>query len=49
MDGLTLSGVKELLKERENNGGDFITLTGDSGHTWGAVRVLSNLLLFKGY
>ncbi|XP_062098476.1 uncharacterized protein LOC133804325 isoform X3 [Humulus lupulus] len=42
VDGLTLSGVKELLKERENNGGDFFTLTGDSGRTWG-VMVIEDL------
>ncbi|XP_062098475.1 uncharacterized protein LOC133804325 isoform X2 [Humulus lupulus] len=45
VDGLTLSGVKELLKERENNGGDFFTLTGDSGRTWGvALRSTGDLL-----
>lgn len=37
MDGLTLSGVKELLKAREHHAEDFITLTGDSGHVWGAA------------
>ncbi|GMN39779.1 hypothetical protein TIFTF001_009001 [Ficus carica] len=37
VDGLTLSGVKELLKAREHHAEDFITLTGDSGHVWGAA------------
>lgn len=47
VDGLTLSGVKELLKAREHHAEDFITLTGDSGHVWGAVRI--ELYLYKNY
>uniref|UniRef100_A0A803NLE0 Endonuclease V n=1 Tax=Cannabis sativa TaxID=3483 RepID=A0A803NLE0_CANSA len=45
VDGLTLSGVKELLKARKNSCGDFINLIGDSGHVWGvAIRSTENLL-----
>ncbi|POO03783.1 Endonuclease V [Trema orientale] len=37
VDGLTLSGVKELFNVREHYSEDFVTLTGDSGHVWGAA------------
>ncbi|XP_062082940.1 uncharacterized protein LOC133789194 isoform X2 [Humulus lupulus] len=39
VDGLTLSGVKELLNATKNNGRDFASLIGHSGRTWGvAIR-----------
>ena len=38
VDGLSLSGVMELLKAREHDAEDFIPLTGDSGRVWGVVR-----------
>lgn len=41
MDGLTYLGVRQLLEAKENGTWDFITLTGCSGHIWGAVRDLS--------
>lgn len=47
VDGLTMSGVKELLKAGEHSAKDFITLTGDSGRTWGMVKVLSILFILE--
>jgi len=38
VDGLTYSGVRQLLEAKENCTKDFITLTGCSGHVWGVVR-----------
>ncbi|KAL5558294.1 hypothetical protein UlMin_034505 [Ulmus minor] len=37
VDGLTLSGVKELLKAKEHHDEDFVTLTGYSGRIWGVA------------
>ncbi|XP_041019499.1 endonuclease V isoform X5 [Juglans microcarpa x Juglans regia] len=37
VDGLTYSRVRQLLEAKENSTRDFITLTGCSGHTWGAA------------
>lgn len=40
VDGLTQSTVRQLLETKGNLGEDIITLRGDSGRTWGAVRDL---------
>ncbi|KAF5456632.1 hypothetical protein F2P56_026095 [Juglans regia] len=37
VDGLTYSRVRQLLEAKENSTRDFITLTGCSGHIWGAA------------
>nr|XP_011467204.1 PREDICTED: endonuclease V isoform X2 [Fragaria vesca subsp. vesca] len=37
VDGLTLSGVRQLLKAKEDCAEDFVTLTGCSGRTWGVA------------
>ncbi|CAN6721247.1 unnamed protein product [Malus baccata var. baccata] len=37
VDGLTLSGVKQLLEAQEDSAEGFITLKGCSGRTWGAA------------
>ncbi|CAI0565325.1 unnamed protein product [Linum tenue] len=37
VDGLTLSGVRQLLQAEENNDRDYITLSGYSGCTWGVA------------
>ncbi|KAG6706327.1 hypothetical protein I3842_07G218300 [Carya illinoinensis] len=37
VDGLTYSRVRQLLEAKENSTRDFITLTGCSGHVWGAA------------
>ncbi|XP_062022264.1 uncharacterized protein LOC133738697 isoform X3 [Rosa rugosa] len=37
VDGLTLSGVRQLLKAKEDCAEDFINLTGRSGHIWGVA------------
>ncbi|KAI3963655.1 hypothetical protein MKW98_021895 [Papaver atlanticum] len=37
VDGLTQSGVREFLEAEENRSKDLITLTGCSGHIWGAA------------
>ncbi|KAM2067093.1 hypothetical protein ACFX1T_043470 [Malus domestica] len=37
VDGLTLSGVKQLLEAQEDSTEGFITLKGCSGRTWGAA------------
>ncbi|CAN1162561.1 Endonuclease V [Linum perenne] len=37
VDGLTQSGVRQLLQAKENSINDFITLKGLSGCTWGAA------------
>ncbi|XP_018845707.2 endonuclease V isoform X7 [Juglans regia] len=37
VDGLTYSRVRQLLEAKENSTRDFITLTGCSGHIWGAL------------
>ncbi|KAI9377882.1 hypothetical protein POPTR_018G001000v4 [Populus trichocarpa] len=37
IDGLTQSGVRQLLQAKDNSGEDFITLTGSSGCVWGAA------------
>ncbi|XP_077217001.1 endonuclease V family protein isoform X2 [Tasmannia lanceolata] len=37
VDGLTQSGVKQLIEAKENCAKDHITLTGNSGHVWGAA------------
>ncbi|XP_021889342.1 endonuclease V isoform X2 [Carica papaya] len=37
VDGLTQSGVRELLKAQENKVEDLINLTGDSGFIWGVA------------
>lgn len=43
VDGLTKSRVRQLLEATENSTIDVLSLTGDSGCTWGAV---SDLLKF---
>ncbi|KAM5566238.1 endonuclease V [Rosa sericea] len=37
VDGLTLSGVRQLLKAKEDCAEDFINLTGRSGRIWGVA------------
>ncbi|XP_048331358.2 uncharacterized protein LOC107411175 isoform X2 [Ziziphus jujuba] len=37
VDGLTISGVRQLLKCKEHDGEDFIPLTGCSGRIWGVA------------
>ncbi|XP_020526865.1 endonuclease V isoform X2 [Amborella trichopoda] len=37
VDGLTQSGVKKLLEGNTKSDGDVITLTGNSGFTWGVA------------
>ncbi|KAJ6956843.1 hypothetical protein NC653_038912 [Populus alba x Populus x berolinensis] len=37
VDGLTQSGVRQLLQAKDSSGEDFITLTGSSGRVWGAA------------
>ncbi|PRQ28112.1 putative deoxyribonuclease V [Rosa chinensis] len=37
VDGLTLSGVRQLLKAKKDCAEDFITLTGCSGRIWGVA------------
>ncbi|XP_030542387.2 endonuclease V [Rhodamnia argentea] len=37
VDGLTLSGVKQLLEAKDNFSKDLLTLTGSSGRTWGVA------------
>ncbi|KAF3446021.1 hypothetical protein FNV43_RR11199 [Rhamnella rubrinervis] len=37
MDGLTLSGVRQLLKGKDHDNEDFIPLTGCSGRIWGVA------------
>ncbi|KAG6739082.1 hypothetical protein POTOM_056664 [Populus tomentosa] len=37
VDGLTQSGVRQLLQAKDSSGEDFITLTGSSGCVWGAA------------
>ncbi|CAN0881769.1 Endonuclease V, partial [Linum grandiflorum] len=37
VDGLTQSGVRQLLQAKENSSNEFITLKGFSGCTWGAA------------
>ncbi|KAB1204515.1 Endonuclease V [Morella rubra] len=37
VDGLTYSGVRQLLEAKENCTKDFISLKGCSGHTWGVA------------
>lgn len=41
VDGLTLSGVKQLLAAKDNLSKDLLTLTGSSGRIWGVVRILA--------
>jgi hypothetical protein len=38
VDGLSYSGVRQLLEANENYSKDFVTLIGCSGHVWGVVR-----------
>ncbi|TYI25779.1 hypothetical protein ES332_A05G071900v1 [Gossypium tomentosum] len=38
VDGLTQSGVRKLLEAEENKAKGIITLRGNSGFIWGAVR-----------
>ncbi|XP_077217002.1 endonuclease V family protein isoform X3 [Tasmannia lanceolata] len=45
VDGLTQSGVKQLIEAKENCAKDHITLTGNSGHVWGAVREIDILAM----
>lgn len=40
VDGLTQSGVRELLEAKGNLTEDFIALTGYSGRTLGVVRLI---------
>ncbi|XP_059460605.1 uncharacterized protein LOC132189821 [Corylus avellana] len=37
VDGLSYSGVRQLLEANKNYSKDFITLTGCSGHVWGVA------------
>ncbi|KAI4312780.1 hypothetical protein MLD38_037574 [Melastoma candidum] len=37
VDGLTMSGVKQLLRSKENLSKDSVSLIGSSGHTWGVA------------
>lgn len=37
VDGLTLSGVKQLLEAKDNFSKDLLTLTGSSGRIWGVA------------
>lgn len=46
MDGLTLSGVKQLLEAQEDSAEGFITLKGCSGRIWGAVSIISEKCLY---
>ncbi|XP_070682967.1 uncharacterized protein [Malus domestica] len=47
VDGLTLSGVKQLLEAQEDSAEGFITLKGCSGRTWGAADIRSRDYLRK--
>lgn len=37
VDGLTLSGVKQLLEAKDSFSKDLLTLTGSSGRIWGVA------------
>ncbi|XP_038696906.1 endonuclease V isoform X2 [Tripterygium wilfordii] len=41
VDGLTQSGVIQLLKAKESSGEEFVTLMGRSGRTWGVADIIS--------
>ncbi|KAJ6856216.1 endonuclease V family protein [Populus alba x Populus x berolinensis] len=45
VDGLTQSGVRQLLQAKDSSGEDFITLKGSSGCVWGAVTDFTDHLL----
>ncbi|KAK6237171.1 hypothetical protein SCA6_012508 [Theobroma cacao] len=47
VDGLTRSGVKELLEAEENRTKDLITLRGSSGFIWGVSTILCNIKMEK--
>lgn len=48
VDGLTLSGVKQLLEAKDNFSKDLLTLTGSSGRICGVVRILARVSEFAG-
>ncbi|KAH9798428.1 endonuclease v [Citrus sinensis] len=47
VDGLTHSGVRQLLDAKENNNKDIIPLMGGSGFTWGVADIRSRDYLQK--